>query len=746
MAYTLRGVAMKPENIRLSILVSLVICSGMLFIQPVNLVLNTESVFDDPAVKRMEEERIGDYDQKGQLIIKITHDDGRSITSDFSLVQKLMQLETEFLDGSNSSTSWDSEEVVVAKLQTPFSAWSDAFESRNRSLENATKWADVLQPPIEGGWCGNQSNSMESSAFETTLLLLPKDTNFGVACPSFPGANEQQAPNSDEILWLIWLENADDEGPTNWNSLTLWAEKVSDSTEFEVDAVGVNMLFQKAKVVAEDDLTSILIPSVLFLSLVMYLVIRDWKISMITLGSVGLIITAEAGLISALGFDISIIDAIAFPIILAVAVDGAFWYCKSSRSKDEVRSILLIALVTTLAAVSLSLFSPIKAQRSLGLVMMIGIFLDWLFTRFVLEDFYLSRRNSSHKHDERIMFSPENKIGIWSWPICLVMLIAIALASPQGVEVFDINQFLPEDDPALDEFEELKEKYLIASSTIAWIIVDVEGDSTEDYNRVLEFQTQLGHHPSVISFETGLIESPLVMGMNIDNDKQASPTVNSVATNGEGTPIMKDHRLQDGGITTGVAIAVFIDGGNADAALQFFDDVAELMENKDLSGEIGGELVVGASLAKDFEDTRISQIIAAGFAVFIVAAMVTNSPKKAIRISIGTIAIGLAVDGLASVIGERGVSTAPAVLLGMGFAADYLAHASSGHKVTFSDNFARWGAAVTSVSVFLMLSFAEFPPAKQTGILLSISIIISVLLATSLSMMPLEIKKYDCEE
>ena len=86
---------MKPENIRLSILVSLVICSGMLFIAPVNLVLNTESVFDDPAVKRMNEERVEDFNTKGQLILKITHDDGRSITSDFSLVQKLMQLEAE---------------------------------------------------------------------------------------------------------------------------------------------------------------------------------------------------------------------------------------------------------------------------------------------------------------------------------------------------------------------------------------------------------------------------------------------------------------------------------------------------------------------------------------------------------------------------------------------------------------------------------------------------------------------------
>ena len=170
------------------------------------------------------------------------------------------------------------------------------------------------------------------------------------------------------------------------------------------------------------------------------------------------------------------------------------------------------------------------------------------------------------------------------------------------------------------------------------------------------------------------------------------------------------------------------------------------MKAKDVSGVIGGELVIGASLAKDFEDSRITQIIAAGAAVFIVAAIVTNSPKKAMRIAIGTVAIGVAVDGLASITGERGVGTAPAVLLGMGFAADYLAHASSGHKVTFSDNFARWGAALTSVSVFLMLSFADFPPARQTGILLSISIILSVILATSLTMVPQEMAKHDSEE
>ena len=60
-----------------------------------------------------------------------------------------------------------------------------------------------------------------------------------------------------------------------------------------------------------------------------------------------------------------------------------------------VRSLLLLAMVTTLAAVSLSLFSIIKAQKTLALMMIIGIFLDWLITRFVLEDFYMKRRKDT---------------------------------------------------------------------------------------------------------------------------------------------------------------------------------------------------------------------------------------------------------------------------------------------------------------------------------------------------------------
>ena len=723
---------MAPENLRLTLLVSLVVCSGLLVAFPVEPVLSTEAIFDDEADKRIREESIGNTSHS-QLILTIRHDDGRSLTGDFDLVEKLMQLEKELMDGSNSSTSWDEKQVVVSRVETPYSIWADAFDSRNRSLENATEWHDVLLPQLDEGWCGNGTTEAEKQAFEATLLMLPKDTNFGIACPAFSGANADQAPDTDELLWLVWLESGDDPDGY-WGTLDLWAQKVSASTEFEVSAAGVNMLFAKSKTVAEDDLKFVLFPSIIILAAVMMFALRDLQIVAVTLGGVGLAICAEAGLLSALGFTFSVIDGIALPIILAVAVDGAFWYCKSSRKREEVRSMLLMALGTTLAAISLSLFSPIKAQRSLALVMAIGIILCWVITRYVLEDLFLRKRAEIDNHSTLPESLTSNPMFSWSWPVALLLLASIAVVSPPGVEVFDVEQFLPENDPALDDLKDLQTKYVLASSTIAWVVVDVDGDSEEDLNDILDLQKQLGSHPSVISFETGLLRTPMVLGIQSIDSSLESPTIDYVSEASHGSAFVEDARLQRDGVTTGVAIAVLIDGQNADAALQFLEDVEELLESNGFTGIVGGDLPIGASLARSFEDTRVTQIVAAGCAVFAVSVAITNSPKRAVRIAIGTIAIGAAVDGMASIVGARGVITAPVVLLGMGFAADYLSHASVEHIPTRKDTFARWGAAITSISVFVLLGLTSFPPARNTGNLLSLSILFSVVLASCLAM------------
>ena len=106
--------------------------------------------------------------------------------------------------------------------------------------------------------------------------------------------------------------------------------------------------------------------------------------------------------------------------------------------------------------------------------------------------------------------------------------------------------------------------------------------------------------------------------------------------------------MQKDGSTSGVAVVALIDGHDSDAALQFKDDVENLLEQNGLSGGVGGDLIMGASLTRDFDESRMIQIFAAGVAVFVVSYAVIRSPRTAARIAIGTLAVGIAVDGLAS--------------------------------------------------------------------------------------------------
>ncbi|DAC60571.1 MAG TPA: hypothetical protein D7I07_00085 [Candidatus Poseidoniales archaeon] len=288
---------------------------------------------------------------------------------------------------------------------------------------------------------------------------------------------------------------------------------------------------------------------------------------------------------------------------------------------------------------------------------------------------------------------------------------------------------MPEDNESLDEIDELRDIYVIASGTIVFITLDIDTDNEENIRAVLNFRSQFIQHQNLIAFDTGLTQQKLILGIG-DTDENNFAALQENTTQ---SVILNDPWLRiDGDIVGGMIIAI-IDGEDSESAYQFLIDTEQLIQENGISGQIGGQLITGIDLAKSFEQTRIIQILAAGLIVLIIAFLMTRVPEKSMRIAVGTIAVGIAVDGLASHLGGRGVNTAPAVLLGMGFAADYLSHASDKMYSWRQDTYARWGAAVTSGLVFLTVSFSEFPPASNTGLLLSLTILISVLLATCLA-------------
>tara|TARA_B110000459_G_scaffold92179_1_gene103063 strand:+ start:1259 stop:3451 length:2193 start_codon:yes stop_codon:yes gene_type:complete len=721
---------MEANRVRQILLASLIVGTLLLAIFPVEPQMSTEVIFDDEVTQLRKADGIG-TESSESLVLRITHDDGAGLMHPVSRVQELLSLEKEAISGENPDTAWHTDVMELNRIQSPFALWEEAFSSRNRSLVEAEGWSDLLQPLLEDGWCGKNATDEESFAFEATLLLLPNEADLGVACPSMPGQYAHQPPISNELLWMVWIGN--NQSNTNWSELEVWADQLSESTNFTFEAVGVNMLFAKSKTLAEGELKGVMLPLAILLVSALCIGLRDPVIAVVTLGSAALVVGAEMGVMSMFGYTFSVIDGIAVPIIMGVAVDGAFWYCRSSHDVEKVRKMLFVAMLTTIAAVSLALFSPLRAQRSLALVMVIGIFLDWLITRYLLEDFYLSRKKDSVavSSSRNVVSNPAFNV---MWPALLLLLAGVAFVSPGGVEVLDINQFLPEDDPELTELRQMQDEYILASSTDAWILVNVKGDSVEEYRHLLAFQEQLKNHPSIISLDTGLSQTKLMIG--IPESDEVNATLDQVlSTSSVDSLIVKDPRLQSDGATYAVVLVVYLDGQNTDAALAFNDDVRTLFSDMDVSGDIGGNLAVGAEAAHSFDESRMSQIFGAGIAVFFVAFFVLRSPEKALRIAVGTVVVGAAVDGMASLLGGRGVGSAPAVLLGMGFAADYLSHSSSSdHAPTSSDHAARWWAAFTSMCVFILIGFTTFPPSSETGRLLTLSIFFSVLLATALSL------------
>ena len=720
----------EANRVRQILIAGLLLGTLLLAFFPVEPQMSTEVIFDDEVTQLRKADGIG-TESSESLVLRVTHDDGAGLMHPVSRVQELLSIEKEALAGENPDTAWHTDVTELNRIQSPFTLWDEAFTSRNRSLTQAEGWSDVLQPLIEEGWCGKNATDEESFAFEATLLLLPNDADLGVACPSMPGQYAHQPPVSNELLWMVWIGN--NQSNTNWSELGVWAEQLSESTNFTFEAVGANMLFAKSKTLAESELKGVMIPLAILLVSALCIGLRDPLVAVVTLGSATLVVGAEMGIMSMFGYTFSVIDGIAVPIIMGVAVDGAFWYCRSSHDVEKVRKMLFVAMLTTIAAVSLALFSPLRAQRSLALVMVIGIFLDWLITRYVLEDFYMSRKkvDMSLPSTRNILSKPAFTA---LWPALLLLLAGVAFVSPGGVEVLDIHQFLPEDDPDSAELRQMQDEYILASSTDAWILVNVKGDSVEEYRHLLAFQEQLRNHPSIISLDTGLSQSKLMIGIPDSNDENA--TLDQVLSSSSLDSLMvKDPRLQSDGETYAVVLVVYLDGLDTDAALAFIDDVRVLFFEMEVSGNIGGNFVVGAEAAHSFDESRMTQIFGAGIAVFFVAFCVLRSPEKALRIAVGTVVVGAAVDGMASLLGGRGVGSAPAVLLGMGFAADYLSHSSSSdHAPTSNDHAARWWAAFTSMCVFILIAFTTFPPSSETGRLLTLSIFFSVLLATALSL------------
>ena len=218
----------------------------------------------------------------------------------------------------------------------------------------------MLQPTLEGGWCGENATAQEASSLSGDADPPPLVLTAERGMPLVARVIRRTAPVANEVLWIVHLDSPS----TSIDSTVLvdWAEATSARTEFTIEATGVSLLFEEAKDLAIEDLRLVLYPSFILLMIVLWVGLRDPLLIAWTLLGVGAVMLATMGTLILLGRTPSVVDAIALPIVMGVAVDGAFWYVRSSRSRRS-SLVLFVAMLTTEAAVGLAVVS-IRIQQS----------------------------------------------------------------------------------------------------------------------------------------------------------------------------------------------------------------------------------------------------------------------------------------------------------------------------------------------------------------------------------------------
>ena len=77
---------MRPEQLRLALVVGMLLSAGLLITNPIDPQMNTEVIFDDEAMIRIKDESV--EGKSYQLVVRFRHDDGDQITSNLTRVQE----------------------------------------------------------------------------------------------------------------------------------------------------------------------------------------------------------------------------------------------------------------------------------------------------------------------------------------------------------------------------------------------------------------------------------------------------------------------------------------------------------------------------------------------------------------------------------------------------------------------------------------------------------------------------------
>jgi hydrophobe/amphiphile efflux-3 (HAE3) family protein len=596
----------------------------------------------------------------------------------------------------------------------------------------------------------------------------------------------------------------------------------------EFDFVSVKVTGENIVSAQINELTSeanMILGPLLFIIIVVILFIFFRKPSYVFLPMLTLMISAIwlLGTMAILGIDFNVMAVALIPLILGIGVDYAVHLFHNyraeiekgktigeaiKRSVTDIGAAIFLAWLTTFIAFMSFLSSNVPPIRDFGILLALGVTYTFITAITLLASLrYLLDKKKKPKtkgllSSYHLKFSLKSIMGNISSVVLdhqkkiIFLMVLITLFFGSGAiqlkRGFDLDQFIPEDNPAMDLFDTIAEYFPYSSEYQEYILIEGNVATVECLKGIAKTHLNINDDKFIsrnTKGDTKLVSIYSVIQNAVKNNRSLINNFNidektNIPRTDEDVQALLDYLYAGSNFDveelgsseihmvlykedsqyTATIIRYFLDasyqleGGNLQDDLELLNK--EINEDIDLYGDAVA-IATGYSLIqlRITDSLTSSQFVATGISIFLAAMVLILAYRKLTLGFIAMIPVGITMIWILGTMYYFGyildVMTVTVTSITIGIGIDYAIHPTERFRLVADktgdvekavrETISHTGgvlliSALTTAIAFAILVLAPIPPQQRFGIILAITISYSFL--TSVLFLPLFLSRW----
>ncbi len=627
--------------------------------------------------------------------------------------------------------------------------------------------------------------------------------------------SEDYTENSGSSSTLIMLSINETVGPMQTGEVSKKIVQAMEKYDSEknyvsMKATGIGVVsYQIDELTVEANM--IIVPGI-FIAICVILFVNFRKLSYMILPLVGLSISIVwlIGTMVLLGIRFNTMAVALVPLLMGLGVDYSVHMFHNYRAELEkgrtpgeaitasikdVGTAMFLAALTTMIAFLSFLTASIPPLRDFGVLCAIGIMYTFITTitlqasvRYVLDrrkkvvDKLRSKSDTNVKtmrKTSKIVYKHSGVILI----IACIMTVIMAVGATNVETGFDMEDFLPDDNPAIQIWYDVERNFPFSSQDQEYILIEGNVASVDALKGISETYENLRDDEFVAEKPDGDLKVTSVLSViqdavreNITIASEFNLDQNGIPKNDHDVKRLFDYLYKSSNYWLKIREVLHQEDGSYDAAvIRVYIDFSSSDENyatktrilyDDLNGDIAdygdATATVTGSTSSSYSVTKgltESQIMSTAISIIIATLVLIIAYRNPLLGLITIIPVAISIIWILGSIYFLGYSlnvmTVMVTCLTIGIGIDYSIHATGRFRLVadktgdaakaMSETVGHTGgalliAAMSTIAGFGMLIFAPIPPEQQFGVIMCLTILYAFL--TSIFILPPIIMKW----